>query len=56
MRQFLEIFELTTDQPEKFAVVAIDPSRPTDTGCAGTILKLTLTRDDAEQWLEDLQS
>ena len=54
MRHLLEIFEITTGQPERFAVVAIDPGDKVGNACAGSILTLHETREQAEAALEDI--
>lgn len=47
MRPFLEIAELTTDQPEKFAVLSIDPTQPNGDGCRAVVMSLHFTHEDA---------
>jgi putative protein kinase ArgK-like GTPase of G3E family len=50
MRPFRLVAELTTDQPEKFAVISVDPTeRHEDGGCVGTVLSLHRTREEADQ-------
>ena len=49
MRPFLEIAELTTGQPQRFALLSIDPAnRAEGGGCMGTIISLHMTREEAE--------
>ena len=53
MRPFREIAELTTAQPEKFAVLSIDPSnRHPGGGCVAIVLSLHRTREEAESAIE----
>jgi hypothetical protein len=44
------IAELTIEQPAKFAIISVDPTqRHEDGGCAGTVLSLHRTREEAER-------
>ncbi len=47
MRPFHVVAELTTGQPERFAVLSIDPTKRKDLGCEGTILSLHQTEAGA---------
>jgi hypothetical protein len=47
MSPFLEIAEITTGQPERFAVISIDPTRREGTGCLGLIQSLHMTHSEA---------
>ena len=48
MRPFLQIADLTIDQPDRFAIVSIDPTQREGDGCRGVIVSLHATRADAE--------
>ncbi len=50
MRPFREVAELTTGQPERFAVLSIDPTkRQEGGGCSAIVLSLHRTREDADR-------
>jgi hypothetical protein len=53
MRPYRAIADVLTEQPERFAVVSIDPSEREGGACVGRILSLHLTRDAAEKAMED---
>lgn len=53
MRPFRVVAELTTGQPEKFAVLSMDPTdRIEGSGCRATVLSLHMTRKEADQAAE----
>lgn len=50
----LEVAQLSTNQPEKFAVLAIYPHRRSPQGgCIAVVLSLHLTEDAARRMVED---
>lgn len=58
MRPYRMVAELvSTGQPEKFAILSIDPSkRHPDGGCVGIVLSLHMTREEAEQARSEQES
>jgi hypothetical protein len=49
MRPFREVAELSTGQPDKFAVLSIDPTKKEGRGCIATVLSLHRSREDADR-------
>jgi hypothetical protein len=49
MRPFRVVAELTTGQPERYAVVSVDPTKREDRGCSGMVISLHRTREAAER-------
>jgi hypothetical protein len=48
MRPFRVVAEVTTGQPERFAVLSIDPTQREGDGCRGTVLSLHRSREAAD--------
>lgn len=49
-----DIIELTTDQPEKYAVLRVDLATQVDGRLEGVVVALCKTHDEALAWQRDL--